>query len=223
MKNNKIIASIKWVFNTIVLGALGSGLWELFVSDLLSWLGLASLEITSDLFAGFKDSLYAQVSDGTIVSYMKLPSVLAAVIVVILPTFLLYKHISNSLVYVPRYPYKPIYRNEEEVDTLNKSEDEKELELVRMSSVNSGFVSIMAVIILAYGFIAFKSLYTAKAATFIEKSLDIVAPHISTEKKLHLQASYRSISDSKSYMLIYSELKSLESELQIKLPEFQPI
>lgn len=216
LNRTKIISSAKWVLSTILVGALGSGLWEILISDLLSWFGLASLEVISYIFSGFRDTLYYKVSDGALVLYMKLPAMLAAIIFVSLPLFSLYKFGLRDRIFYTHYPTTKRY-----VTTV-KNEDNSKGGFKKPSIINFR-VSVLGAFVIAYAFLAFSSLYTARAANFIEKSMDIIAPHISNDKRLNLIATYRSVNDSESYMVMYSELKALEKELQIELPDFTPI
>ena len=213
MSSSKIISSTKWVLGTVFLGALGSGMWDLFISDLFTWLGLTSLELASSIFSGFRDTLYEQVSDGAIVSFLKLPATLVAIALVMLPMILLLWNIINYV-----------------LATFDENEEEKENEQTVSNGQNSRsftirklMISMMAIVVCAYVFVAFRYMYTAKAANFVEKSVDILAPHISVEKRLTLVATFKSVKDSEDYLHIYSELRELEKEHQVILPEFDPI
>ena len=206
MNTNKIISSAKWILGTIILGALGSGLWELFFSDLLSWLGLFSLEIASDLIAGFRDTLYEQVSNGAVFSLLKLPAMLTAMIFVMMPTVLLIRIVVRHFVY-----------------NKKASEDREPSEITEELTRNNLKMSVASILVVVYIFAAFQYLYTANAANFVEKSIDILAPHISEDKRLILQADYRSIKGAESYFAIYSELKHLEKKYSVTLPDFDPI
>jgi NADH:ubiquinone oxidoreductase subunit 5 (subunit L)/multisubunit Na+/H+ antiporter MnhA subunit len=210
---SKIISTIKWVLGTIVLGALGSGLWELFISDLFNWLGLASLELATNLFTDSKDKLYERVSDGAVVSYLKLPATLITfILAILLPIIFLSNYIIEYL-----------------INSFNEGEEEHEEKYKEQykSSGNLTFrkylIALMSIAVVLYALLAFRYLYTANAANFVEKSVDILAPHISENKKLALIAEYRSIKNSEDYEAIFSKLKDLEKEHGIELPEFEPI
>ncbi|WP_269517426.1 hypothetical protein [Alteromonas sp. BMJM2] len=206
MSSSKIISSTKWVLGTIILGALGSGLWELLISDLFSWLSLTSLELASHIFSGFRDDLYKGVSDGAVVSFLKLPATLIAIAMVMVPVFL----------FLRIFILSSFYQNDDEQAENGQSKK-------RFITSRRFLASTMAIIIVTYFSIAFRYIYTAKAANFIEKSVDILAPHISVEKRLNLISNYKSIVDSSDYINVYSELRKLEKKHQVTLPDFEPI
>ncbi len=178
-----------------------------FAINPLSCLGVTSLELANNLLTGFRYTLYEKVSDGAVISYLNLPAALTAIIFVMFPAFLLIRIIVRHLV----------YKRETQEDQRQPDKGEEEL------TGNHIRISISSILVIVYLFAAFQYLYTAKAASFVEKSMDILAPHVSENKGLVLRADYRSIKDSKGYFSLYSELRNLEKEYSVVLPEFEPI
>ena len=208
MNKNKFTSSVKWVLGTIILGALGSGLWDLFLSDLLNWVGISSLELASNLISGFRDGLYDTVSSGAVVSLLRLPAVLTAILFVMIPVFLFIRIIIRTITSDTDAP--------REAGSSELSEEKKSLG-------NRIRLSLVSILVVVYFFEAFQFLYTASAASVIEKSIDILAPHISEEARLVLHANYRSIENAEDYYKLFSELKELEIKYKVKLPEFDPL
>ncbi|MCW5204104.1 hypothetical protein VU12_14345 [Desulfobulbus sp. US4] len=206
MNKEKIFSFLKWASGTILIGALGSGLWELFLSDFLSWLAYIVIEIAGAFSAEFKDSLYDRVSNGPIASILRVPLVLIIATAITIPIAMLLFALLLRLA-----------RAEKNTSGAESSDDgEREIR-------HNAPIAAMSLFIVFICFITFQSLYMAKAASFIEKSIEIVAPHIEERSRLELRAQYRSIKNAESYHQLYSQLRDLEKRLDVKLPEFDPI
>jgi cation transport ATPase len=64
VRNKSGIRTLKGIFITIVLGAIGSGLWELFLGDVIRWLASGFVYSASYFFDSYLDFLYRKVGFG---------------------------------------------------------------------------------------------------------------------------------------------------------------
>lgn len=61
-------------------------------------------------------------------------------------------------------------------------------------------------------------LYTRDASTFVERSIEILAPTIPPDKHLQLRAKYRSVDSAQKFYDLHDELQTIAKEKNVKLP-----
>lgn len=208
MRRDRVISYIKWLFGTLLVGALGSGLWDLVVSDFIAWLGTFVLEVASGVSVGFRNELYDRVSSGAIVSMLRLPFAVTALAFVLVP-----------LAYFVRL-FSILYVKNRKKDS--EGTDRSSVQISRIV-VRKYIISAYAITVLMYFFVSFKYVYTANAAMQIEKSIEILAPYIEDKQRLELRSKFRSIKDYDDYHLLHSELEMLAKIHQLDLGGFEPI
>jgi len=79
------------------------------------------------------------------------------------------------------------------------------------------------VVTLMYAELGFHMAYTVRAALFVERSIDILAPKLTTNQTLHLRAQYRSVNDANKFYQLEDSLKKLAQESGTELPRFQSV
>jgi hypothetical protein len=65
--------------------------------------------------------------------------------------------------------------------------------------------------------------YTRGASTFVERSIEILAPTIPPDKILQLRARYRSVDSAQKFYELHDELHAIAKEKNATLPKFTPI
>jgi len=66
-------------------------------------------------------------------------------------------------------------------------------------------------------------LYTREASTFVERSIEILAPTIPPDKHLQLRAKYRSVDSAQKFYDLHDELHTIAKEKNVTLPKFTVI
>jgi hypothetical protein len=203
---NKHFSNLNWVLGTIFVGALGSGLWELFLSDLFFWFGNFVIEIASLLSEEFKNGLYDKVSNGSMVAFLRVPVVISIGLIVAFPFALLFSSV--------------LAKYADSIKVKRTSPDQA----ISKKEVKHNFrIALAALMLFFYVFVIFQSLYMTSAANFVEKSLDIVAPHITENEYLKLRSQFRSVKSAQDFYNLYDALKIIEKTSNVELPEFEPI
>lgn len=64
MTNSNFVKSLLWLLGTLVIGALGSGLWEVAFKPGLYWLGKVLLDIGTLGLTGLRDAIYEEIARG---------------------------------------------------------------------------------------------------------------------------------------------------------------
>ncbi|MGD1396438.1 hypothetical protein ACP6IB_26525 [Vibrio harveyi] len=86
---NKFFQWTLGIIGTVLLGALGSGLWELFLADALVFIGKGILSILSSLSSTYLDSLYKNIWKGSDYSYLHEIYVLTFVTYLMMPILII--------------------------------------------------------------------------------------------------------------------------------------
>ncbi len=110
---------------------------------------------------------------------------------------------------------------------------ETSLDVTKTSSKSNNFfkrkiIKVIFTLMILFFFsytvsVIIKHHYTYNAIIYIEKSLDIVAPVISEQKRLQLRADYRLINTFEEFKKFDAELKVIAGQNDLELPEFRII
>jgi len=214
---NKIFSwrSLKYIFATIFLGAIGSGLWDLFLSELLYECASLSAHIFASIFSSYVEILHEDIGKGLNEKYSFFLVVLLFSMIIISVIFILifltasYRYLKNYLL----------------GSATNKhvAKVDKQTRLKRFKKRIIIYFLLYMPLIIIYSTMIFDIVYEHKAIVFIERSLEIVAPYITNNELLLLRSKYRSISSAKEFYELEDELRSISAKKYINLPEFSSI
>ena len=196
---NEVTTRLKSIFFIILLGAIGSGFWDLFLKDFFEYVLNLLVVIADKIFIGYADSLYDDVGRGQTIHLLTITPIILISIIIIAPwifTFRLF------------FPY---------VD-----EDKT---LIETSTKAMKYISLIAAIsiLVLYGSVFFDSAYTLKTANYIEQSIEIIRPAIDDKKHILLRSKYRSIDTFDEFKSLYLELQEIANTADKKLPDFSPL
>lgn len=188
---NKYIKLVAGILGTILLGAIGSGVWDWVLSDAFSWLGNFVLTIGSSLSQTYLDSLYDDIWKGSSYSYLKEIYILTFVIYLMLPTLMVLskrKRLERS-------------KNSKPRKAPNKF--------------------LLAIMICAVGVMlvikVWETSFSVKSATVLQANISIVSPYITTEKALELNSLLNRVDNQKKAIELKEEIKVLASDNNIKI------
>lgn len=203
----------------VFLGAVGSGLWNLLLGPLVGWLSRASLSLTSSLFHGYVNVLYRNVSRNPSEGLTILPFALIVAVIIVLPWV--------AIVLLARELTR--------IEKLESAEQEAVDEpttgarLQDPSRVRRRFVLLWVWVPMAllttvlYSETLFKTVYSTRAAMFIERSVEIVSPYIDEHERLELRAQFRGIESAADFYRLEDRLRSIPARHSIELPDFKSI
>lgn len=187
---------------TITLGAVGSGVWELFLSRIVTGFFRGLLTLLGRFFRGYLDHLYSEVGGGTEDAFAFLP-------------FMYIVSISIVISWACLYLIFRIRRMRQSDGSTDQS---------RHSKRKIGLAVTMVIFnTISYGAFAFEIMYTRAAGLFIEHSIDVLAPKISEQERLELTAAYRSVENADSYLQLYDLIRKRAVETRVDLRDFSPI
>jgi len=224
---NRIPKIIMFGIIMIVLGALGSGLWDLFLSHIIDICANFVLTTLSKLFKGYVDILYYDVGKGPYFSMLNVVFSLAMGIVITLPI----------LVWLSaRRAIKIMNKKLDELDRTSSSNKNNEDKLLdeNMSELKNRILKLnkfgnyvvfplMLISTLVYASQGIESVYSNKASIYIERSIEILRPHIDENTLIELRAQYRNIDNARAFYDLYDLLNKMASDNNVMLPQFTVI
>lgn len=215
---------VVFVFTTIFLGALGSGLWEIFLKDVFNYLGNTLLKLIGAVYSGFLDNLHADIARGDIDRYSLFPYIMLIVIFCCMPWWL--------IVY-SRYMMRSL---DAEFDRMmlpdnNISIEERTERLIKRTGKLKNSVKILIRTMLVLAVIitlnlissATRDVYATSGAIYLDCSIEIVAPYISSTDVLQLRAAFRSIKTTADFHSLDLKLKQIAENAKVGLPKFNSI
>jgi hypothetical protein len=194
----------KWPFallGTILLGAIGSGVWDLVFKPSFSWLAEALLNIATLGLTTIRDQMYAGIAKGTyeraaVYIFAMLTGAVAAVFTALI----------TALFFATRLPTIP-----SDSAILSRAQWQKiTLALTLFSGLAIGFQLITCA----------RVVYVVRAANNIEQLQRVVAPFIDEEQRLLFASRAAQISSREEYEKIVDDLSFVAKKNNARVPTF---
>ena len=204
------------VIGVVLLGAIGSGIWDLALSPGIDWAVNRLLRVASWTYDGFADFLYRRVSRDPHNAFARLPYAVVMSGVMCLATVtpvLLIRRLSRlrtSIVLTDTPGESTPGEIVANIDRLRKT-------VVRVMLPVAGISSVF------YLGMMFQDIHANDAAIFVERSIEILAPHVDGTEVLRLRASFRSIETAQDFYTLEVELRESAARKDVTLPEFASI
>lgn len=218
---NRKIKLIGAISVTVVLGAVGSGVWEYVLKPGLSGTTAVVLDIATLGIDSYKDSLYSEVARGfrekSSVTLLSVAMYLIGIFAVTIAAriFPLWSRIMRS---------HGISSNPETQQVKSSL-----LKTVQHQANRIVFQKPSAVIlIIGYIFISVfmfvgmtRVIYVNSAQSHFYQSLRIIAPYIKIQKEQEMVSAFSSVSTELDYRDLIAELKSIAQQNSETLPKFE--
>ena len=216
LRRNGLFRSVLAVAATLILGALGSGLWELLLKDLFVGLGNITLSLIGWLWSGYIDVLHKNIGemDGDLLA---LPVFAFTIVTVVgMPWFLIWKLMHMVAKIESRIQNKDIDHSD---DDLPISEH-----LLRIRRKIFRLLFPLAALTTALFLILnWQLLYTRDAGSWTLRSIEIIAPYITIEERTRLISELRQVESAKQFFALHQTLVGHANLANIKLPKFTPL
>lgn len=210
MIDNKLkLKKLFSLLSVILIGAIGSGVWDLFLKNFIYQAGGALVKIASSFHQGYSDRLYKYVGnqfDGL----LHLPSYLIVSLIVMSPLI--------------AYVFFTIQINR----TKKETEEENKLEIFILKQIFEHPTRFKIAIIipfllssLPYIDLLIVSSTNDRAIRTIEQRLDIVRPYIAQAKYYELISNFRLVENRDSLQKLITQTDQIANEQNIKLPELK--
>lgn len=189
------------VLGTILLGAIGSGLWERCLSKLLDTIVIISVRAMSLLFKTYESSLYTEAAKGL---HEESSIIFLSIFLSMMPFI--------YLIFLLRHPYKRKEQTRERTGQFFRS--------------RIGYYTLMFMTFFAFFYFmlfVIRINYVNKVSTFCQQSLAIIAPHTSEDRIKRLRADYHSMRNKEDFTAFRQTIQSIVEESDFKLPEFKQL
>lgn len=229
-KKTKIKMATRWVAGlsgALLIGALGSGLWEVAMKPTLMWIGTRLIEAAAFLWGGTLDSIYADVGAGNSERLVVLPFILSSVALLTLPVagaILVNGKVKDLQERWKRIKNRPSSNAVEELPPIEKLLADADARLRSLNISTKWFLLPGSLAVsLGVATITAEVLYVREASNWIERSIQIVAPAIAPVEHLQLLADYKAINSTKDYFVLDKKLRKIASTNGRVLPTFEGI
>ena len=216
LRRNGLFRSVLAVAATLILGALGSGLWELLLKDLFIGLGNITLSSIALLWGGYVDILHKNI--GRMDSDLLTLSVY--VIVVILIVFAPWLLIQKLMSMVSKL--ETLLQNTEAEQSGNDLPLPDLIGRIR-KKIFRLLVPMAAFATAMFLIVNWQILYTREAGKWAERSIEILAPYTTVEERIRLISSLRQVESAKQFFALRHTLNAHANRAGIQLPKFTPL
>ncbi len=223
-------ASAKKIAVVILLGAVGSGVWTWVGEPLLNVIGNVAIRVVGWFSSAYVESMYAEIGKGQYErSATFVHGTIAGLYVIIwsIIPFLTYEQRNNLTKIIT--PFRATLKAAEDghpiqipVEKKNPKQVLADAErLARSLTVSFWVLAAVAPFAITFQVAAFyRSSYASEATVFVERSIDILSPHINSDSILRLRANYRAISSRKQFVALHQELGDLAKAKNVEIPAF---
>lgn len=223
MKNYRVAKWIIRILGIVLLGAIGSGVWQIVGAPVVTFISELIISSINLLVGTYKDSIYSNASKG----FRESSATALYVLFFVLPP-LIYLSYSFGKGYGKRAAKKEIQNIEKE--SANKHDDELEQLEYRRRKLQERLITLKRIrfapilLLLVVALIAASQIsYTNRIVTYVENTLDRLAPYENAMSILRLRAQFREVSTAEDYYLLYDLLESKLKEHGLESKSIEPL
>jgi len=217
IRNNRTAQLAVGVLGTLLLGALGSGLWEFLLRDVFISLGNVTLTFISSIWGGYVDLLHRDIGKLRQDSLTVPMFAIAMVLLMFGP----WAMIARLLEKTSRLRKRLL--DEENDDEEITAEQLAETLIAIRRKVLWRLAPLVAVMTVFYAVIAWQIAYTRNAANWAERSIEILRPYVTQQEYVSFRSDLRSIEDADSFYRLEKRVQTTAGKLSVKLPAFTVI
>jgi len=215
---------IAGLLGVVLIGALGSGLWDVIFKPGGQWVVRTLLTAVTLGSSVVKDAVYAEAAKGPHeAASLYLVSILTGALTWPL-MFLAYRLVSFRLNAARRSETRLIESliSSGEEDRLASVRHRLEVRSQRLTRLLYLLIVMLLVFIGVLGVMSLKVQQANSAYTHFAQSLSICAPYITEEQSRVFQSRYSRIQGRADYLSVLSDLQSVALQNHISLPAYDP-
>jgi hypothetical protein len=201
------------VLGSLVVGAIGSGIWERAGDPLYVYCRDAILNLATLGLSSLKDSLYTDVAIGlherssSDLFGMAWAAYSYFMLILTVATFVTAKFIESRMTERPPAQSRPPAR-----DTIR---------LVKRVTLYGLLPAIFVMTAISL-FTAAKTSYTAKAIGNYNQLINLVGPFVTSNEVLVFNSRFAQVTSAQDYVALNSELRAIAQSHKLRLPKFEP-
>ena len=206
MKKILTVRNILAVLGALVIGALGSGLWDVVFKPTFVWIGTVLLNVATLGIQSLVDNIYVEVAKG---SYERAADAAYQIIIVIF---------GGGLIAVPFLALVALKTiDKERLETGHGSAEDRKRRL-RMIVLTSLVFESLGAGILAVN--TARLSYIIQASNYLEQCERVVAPAIPLDQRLLIASAVAQIRSKDDFLKIVDRLHTIAKSNNLNLPEF---
>jgi hypothetical protein len=191
--------NLLWLAGTLLLGALGSGLWEAVVKPSMLWFGTVMLDVGTLGLSSLRDGMYLDVAKGT---YER-----AGVMLLAMATGILCGFCTAPIV------VGLAFRNRDDEGRPNSL-------VVRAFDKNWILVTIALVLAIVFFVSFFRVSYIVRASSYADQLLHVTAPYVNENDRLMHQSELAQVETKEDYVILIGKLRGIASSNGASVPDF---
>jgi len=229
---------------TILLGAIGSGIWSWLLAPSLQWAGRIILNLASLGFHSYKDGVYRQISadyptqTGTqmllLTIFLYYSVIMAAGFAGLIRNDNLRRKLSDAAKRLSELPTSPNdIRSKEkatinwEIANLERQDLLKENKSIqeRLSRLRKLVYAAFFMIVISFGnhlVILARLSYVTSAVSHYHQVLKVASPYIDAQDRLVFESQFAQIRSQHDYIKVVEKLESTCRDHGQKIPDFVP-
>lgn len=220
-------SKLKWTFGivgTVILGAIGSGVWRLLLEPFSLWIGKALFTVATLGLESLRNGVYAEVAKGLHES----PSLSVFCLLLLLPLFALSSFIGVML--GQKKARHEIEDSISRIETENPDPQSRSNEISKMLNEGANtarrhavraIIPISIVIIVFCFFQLFTAVYVNRAITHFQQCLNICNPYLTDAQEEEILSQFNRISSRADYAVIVQQLEHCAESSGVKCASFQ--
>jgi hypothetical protein len=215
--SNRIVRVVGAILGTLILGALGSGFWELLLRDVILGLGNITLSLISTVWGGYVDLLHRDI--GKLRSDQLVAPIFVVFMLAVITGPLFY-----VLIFLRRISYlvKSAAEDGDDHQPMTREQFLERMKVTRRQIVQQ-MVPLTIVSAFLYSVLFWQISYTRNAGVWAERSIEILRPHISTLEHDKLRSDLRAVEGAQRFYSLEARLHELAKTPAITLPTFTVI
>lgn len=210
--NNIYLSKLISVFSIILIGALGSGLWDVFLKDFLFTLGNLFVSLWSSVYSGYIDGLYKNVGKAS-GFLLYLPSLLIIVFIIMSPIF-------AFVLFSGKF---------REIDIESEKRVKSNAILFKFvlfiaNNRQKGYLIIIGPIFLVsvtYVHLLISEVAQISAVNQIDRRLEIIRPLINEQRYYELRSEYRLVDEKVKLVSLLTSIEHIAIKNNKVLPEIK--
>ena len=188
-----------WLVGTLLLGALGSGLWEAIIKPSMLWFGTLMLDVGTLGLSSLRDDMYTDIAKGT---YER-----AGVMLLSIGTGILCGLLTSPLI------LGLMFRNRDDIVEPRSS-------ISRVMSTSWVLAAVPLALTMIFFVGLFRVGYTVRASNYADQLIRITNPYVTEQDRLIHESQLAQISTREDYVQIITKLRKIAAINKTSIPEF---
>jgi hypothetical protein len=230
------------VLGTLFLAILGNALWDVALRDALLFVANFSLEVMAGISVSYADFIHHEIGKAHQDQLTVIPYLLFLAALTLGPSLLagaLWWDVNSDRAQILALAEEAGGAANDGQDKApgDEEHDDEQLEysnldlrlggMVRRASRVRAFATVVffgSVLTAANGgLLLARDGYVRRACTYVERSIEILAPNVDEGTRLRLRAEYRMVSNAAGFYSLHERLAKLGRAHAVTLPEFDPV